>query len=108
MGFLDKWAPSYDSLEPLGLRCCVVLFVWCCEVQWGKVGIVNGIKKCSSTSLVKRTSLCEEGKNLVWLVVFPSHICRKKFPYGAKVIRFSVSVFVSVCQCVSTTKSNNF
>ena len=26
--FLDKWAPYFDSLKPLGLRCSVVCVMW--------------------------------------------------------------------------------
>ena len=35
-GVLDKWAPYLDSLEPLGLRCCVGC-VWCVVVWRGVV-----------------------------------------------------------------------
>ena len=35
LGFLDKWAPYFDSLKPLGLRCSVVC-VMC--VMWGGWG----------------------------------------------------------------------
>ena len=27
--FLDKWAPYFDYLKPLGLRCSVVCVMWC-------------------------------------------------------------------------------
>ena len=31
-GWVEKWAPYEDSLEALGLKCCVVCVMWCDEV----------------------------------------------------------------------------
>ena len=38
---LDKWAPCLDSLEPLGLSCCVVIVIWCDVVRCGVVGLLK-------------------------------------------------------------------